>query len=163
MTDISEGSGHQELNVRASALLNHALRLEYAAIIHLERLALALQSDDLRRRLSLLSADSISQATKTAAVIRELGGSPVWQLWTPHDSSGVRRMLEAQLDREMICGNLYTRAAELLKGHPLEERCAALVSENARHAEMVEQALSQLTDGDCTPSHRVATASMHGS
>lgn len=138
--------GHKEAIVsRAVGLLNHALRLEYAAVIHLERLAVAVQDALLRRRLSTLSAESIGHAARTAAAIRELGGAPLWTMWMPSDGGTMFQLMEAQLSRESLCRGLYHQAARLLGGSPLAERCARLAEDEDQHMALVAQLLEEMS------------------
>ena len=149
----------RQSQAQAAVLLNHALRLEYAAVVHLERLAGTVQDAHSRYCLFLLSAESIDHAVKTASVIRELGGTPDWRMWTPPDAGTLSRLFRAQLAREIICRGIYGKAARLMPGGVLARSCAALAEDEGRHIEMVEKALSALSltePPDCPPEHGAA-------
>lgn len=147
MTAIIEGTGRKNTAYNQAAdLLNHALRLEYAGVTHLPRLDSAVQDVFIRYAISVLSTDSTDHAVRLACTIRELGGTPDWTIWTPPDSGSIIRLFEIQLARERICHNLYDKAARLLTGNPLAERCEQLALDEDRHIEIIDRVLGILME-----------------
>ena len=133
-------------STQAVELLNHALRIEYAGITHLPVLHSVVQEVHIRQCISLLIDESTMHAVSLAATIRALGGSPVWKVWTPSDRGSLERLFEIQLAREKICLNLYKKAAQLLNGSRLADKCAYLAEDKNRHIEIVEHILAALAD-----------------
>jgi hypothetical protein len=147
LSEIIEGPGHKDpASAQAAELLNHALRLEYSGVTHLPRLDGTVQDVYIRYCISVLTSDSTGHAVRLASTIRELGSIPCWTIWSPPDSGNLIRLFEIQLARERICHNLYDKAAKLLAGSPLAERCNALAQDEDRHIEMVERVLKALME-----------------
>jgi len=151
---------------RAAVLLNHALRLEYAAVVHLEQLAVTVQDAHSRHCLFILSTESIDHAVKTAAIIRELGGTPDWRMWTPPDCGTLARLFRVQLGREILCRGIYIKAAALAAGGAHGASCAALAEDEGRHIKLVEDALLALSkkeqDPQLEPAAGIAVSSAAG-
>ncbi len=148
MIAIERPSRKEATAARATELLNHALRLEYAGAVHLPGLRETVQDTYFRYCLSELIRDATGHAMSLAAIIRELGGTPAWTVWIPAYSGRPVRLCEVQLARERICRSLYDKAALLLARGPLADRCVALAEDEDRHIKLVERAFLALAKED---------------
>ena len=144
---IIEGRARKSpASAQAAERLNHALRLEYSAVTYLPRLDSTVHEVFIRYCISVLTTDSTAHAVRLATIIRELGSTPCWTVWTPPESGSLIRLFEIQLARERICHNLYNKAAQLLAGSPLADRCDAMAQDEDRHIDMLERALTVLME-----------------
>ena len=142
MTTVIEGKERgNTVNSQAIELLNDALRLEYAGIIHLTLLNGSVQEIYTKYAISALCTDSTNHAVKLAATIRELGGIPDWTLWDPPDNGTIIHMFEVQLAHERICLYLYDKTAQLLARNHLAEQCLNFAMDEDRHIEIMEHVL----------------------
>ncbi len=123
-------------------LLNQALRLEYSIIIHYPRLMNMARDARLKKKISVLGTDSIGHADAVASAVRELGGVPQWSFEAPPDGQDMRRVMEAQLEKEHLAEALHRKVADMMLDPEMRSRFYQMSADEKRHAELVEQILA---------------------
>lgn len=125
-------------------ILNTILQVEYANIVHFPRWASRIRNQAAAEKLRRLGEDSVRHLGAAMALIRQLGGSPSWGFELYRDETDLKRILEGQLEREMLAKWGYQRICELTQEEHLVELCRAGVAEEEEHIRLLQEVLSDL-------------------
>ncbi len=125
-------------------VLRQAMKMEYGALFVLPNYIAQVQDEELKREFRLIADVELEHAEKTAALILSLGGTPPLDLPQFTVRTGLRNILDAQIEAEKAAVEIYAKGAALTLDPEIKKVLSDIGREEEGHLALMQRSLARL-------------------